>query len=104
MNIKENWFKIVAVIILLLITTFNIYEREQINKLSEELEEDIILNEEECWLMNLDDNGNGFNFPIKGYCVQLKTACTASWHNIPCQWIDGEINESRCQCGWFQEG
>ncbi len=100
MNIKENKFKIVAIIVFISITIFNVYEREQINKLSEEFKEDIVLNEEECWLMNLDDNGNGFNFPTR-YCVQLKTACTASWHNVPCQWIDGEINESRCVCEWW---
>ena len=74
MNIKENWFKITAVIILLLITAFNVYERNQIERLKEEFKEDIILNEEECWLMNLDDNGNGFNFPVR-YCVQLKNIC-----------------------------
>ena len=103
MNIKENKFKIVAVIVLLLITFFNIYEREQINKLSEEFKEDIVLNEEECLIQNLDDKGDGFTFPIKDYCVQLKTACTASWHNIPCVWYDEDVNESRCQCGWYQE-
>ncbi len=102
MNIKENKFKIVAVIVLLLITAFNIYEREQINKLSEELKEDIVLNEEECWIMNLDDKGNGFNFPVR-YCVQLKTICESSMHNIPCVWYDDDINQSRCVCGWFQE-
>ncbi len=50
--------------------------------------------------MNLDDNGNGFNFPVR-YCVQLKVQCTSSSHNVPCQWIDGEINESRCVCEWW---
>ena len=102
MSVKENKYTIMLVIAVLLITAFNVNKVNQIERLEEELKEDIVLNEEECWLMNLDDNGNGFNFPVR-YCVQLKTICESSSHNIPCVWYDDFVNQSRCVCGWYQE-
>ena len=90
-----NWFKIISVIVIIAITVFNVYERNKIENMKDA--------KGNCWITNLDGDGVGFSFPTE-YCLQLKTQCKSSVHNVPCSWYDEfENNESdgRCVCIWW---
>lgn len=67
--------------------------------------------EKDCWLWVTDKNGKGFGDVIN-HCQQTKFNCESSYHNIPCQWIEGktlvdiEGNEigkivEGCECHFF---
>ena len=96
MNIKENKYPIIAIVVVLLVTVFNVYERNNIENLIEELTE-IEASGNYCFDTKLDKNGFGLSSPTE-YCFLLKQNCESSTHNIPCEWVDDDTNKTDGTC------
>ena len=87
---------IVYLIIGFLVVGF--FKFEGLLRVNEEL---IELEGGNCYLENMDEDGNGFFFPTE-YCPQLKIQCSSDIHKIPCEWIEiEEENLSVCRCDMY---
>jgi|TARA_Y100000310_G_scaffold264194_1_gene274761 hypothetical protein len=87
--LKENWFSVVILIILVsTIATFTI--------LKYQLVPPVDMTKGDCWLKILNEDGEGFG-DIVEHCPQTKANCNNPYFELPCVWVE-EGTAQGCQC------
>jgi len=85
----------VMLFILLIVVLYNSVRLEDKN--NELIEE----KEANCYITNLDNNGDGFSYPVVANCKALRNNCETSNHNLPCIWEDIE-GKTGCLCEFWR--